>query len=541
MQWLLRHLRSVFAHLRRPTLHAARLASRIHRTTMFSFDLVVWSRLVAHRRGPIPLELPRALVEKKGIRFTPPVLHVSGPTDFAVTWEEGFTAVNANLFLNLQNPDLLSQCRYAHPAPAFKGVYLWDSAFIAQVWKWWDAQTAADVLQAVLDLRDGDRLQHLVSDLANSAFTQPPLVAWSLSELHRSTAPEDREALDLERSFQILSRYNAWLYRERRHESGLFFWQHAYESGVENSPRFGSRDESDLVDTRTLAAPDFCACVVLQNEALAEMAGTLGKDREARRFREQAETLAALVNERLWDDKDRFYYDRTFETGEFVRTRTVTGLFPLWAGIANRDQALALRNTVLDPNGFNTPMPLPSVARGDPEFELDMWRGPVWLNTAYGAVLGLQRYGFLREAADLAWRLCHGVYATHATTRRVHEFYDPEEFHIGRLNRKRGNRWKRLTLGSKPRPEFLGWTGLVNTLAIETLIGFHREPDGTLALRPRLPPQAAGIGFSLRLPAEDVSLHIDALDYQGTTQGTLRRHRDMRPFRARFDENVPLP
>jgi hypothetical protein len=35
------------------------------------------------------------------------------------------------------------------------------------------------------------------------------------------------------------------------------------------------------------------------------------------------------------------------------------------------------------------------------------------------------------------------------------------------LRRKKGNLWKRLTLGSKPVKNFVGWSGLANTLVME--------------------------------------------------------------------------
>ena len=76
----------------------------------------------------------------------------------------GFAAVHAALFLNLQTAGTSAKLRYAHPSPALHAIYLWDSAFIAQIWKWWDPEVAFDVLRAVVERRDGDRLQHFAAD-----------------------------------------------------------------------------------------------------------------------------------------------------------------------------------------------------------------------------------------------------------------------------------------------------------------------------------------------------------------------------------------
>ena len=533
--------RDLLSRLRRPTLQAARLTSRLQRATSYGLDLLLWSRLFAARRGPVPLELPPSLLAEKGLELPPPMLHRSAPGAHAIAWEEGFASVNATLFLNLQNPDLLSSLRYAHPAPSFRGVYLWDSAFIAQIWKWWDLPTAVEILRAVIALRQGGRLQHVVSDLVSSPFTQPPLIAWSLVAVHRAADDATRKRLPMVEAESALRDFNRWLQRNRCNRLGLYFWRHPYESGVENASRFCPRDERHFVDTRRLSSPDCCAYVILQTEALADLARLRGDECAAGSYQADAQALRERVNEWLWCEEDGFYYDRDNASGDFVRVRAVTGLLTLWAGIPDRERARRLLRQIMDPAAFNTAMPLPSVARNDPHFEFDMWRGPVWLNTAYGVIRGLERYGFEAEAAELSWRLCEGVYGTHALSRRLYEFYDPERRDVCRLDRKRGNRWKRFTLGGEPCREFVGWTGLVNVLVIEHLLGLHRDRHARLRLRPRMPAAAAGEGFSLRLPAAGIALQLAVCDRRGDIEGhVFRDHGGSRRFHCRFGDSLKL-
>ncbi|WP_339749322.1 hypothetical protein [uncultured Rubinisphaera sp.] len=165
------------------TSHVSRIATRYQRLVLYGLDLVLWSRLLSSRRGPIPLELPRSLLNTKFIQCDPPALFIADSNNELAHWEEGFRAIYSNVFLNLQIPDVISEIRYAHPAPSFKGVYLWDSAFTAQVWKHWDQEVAYDVNRAVINLRDGNRLQHVVSSFSQSAYTQPPVMAWSCQKL----------------------------------------------------------------------------------------------------------------------------------------------------------------------------------------------------------------------------------------------------------------------------------------------------------------------------------------------------------------------
>ena len=513
-----------------------RATTRARRLFIFAFYLLLWSKLFSRSRFLAPVEA--AVLSTKSVQHLPPTLEVSAGSEWKSSWSRGFAAVNAALFLNLRNPDVLSPARYAHPAPSFRAIYLWDSAFIAQIWKPWDPEVAWDILRSVVELRKGDRLQHYASDLVGSKFTQPPLLAWSFEQLGAVVEPErfKRWANDL---YEPLRAYHLWLYAHRQLPNGLFAWAHPYESGVENAPRFSSRDERRFKDTRSLAAPDFSAYMVLQCEALATLADLLGRDEEAGAYRRQADVLRAAVNDQLWDEAEGLYFDRDIHKDELVRSRTIASLLPLWAGIPDRQRALRLRDHICDPAAFNTIIPLPSVALNDEAFEKDMWRGPVWLNVAFGVIAGLQRYDFHEEAADLAFRLCDGVYRTFEHTGRFHEFYDPQRYDVKELHRKRGNLWKRLTLGAQPIADFVGWSGLVNTLVIDTLFGVRRTAHGA-SMQPRFPSGAQGLSFSLTLPRDGLTIELEVLAERAVA-GVCSNENSRVPFHVGFGETVPLP
>jgi hypothetical protein len=503
---------------------------------IFGFEQVVLSRLFERHR-PIADTITAALFKTKSIELHPPELTVENAAGQVDHWTHGFSAMNAALFLNLRNPDALSPLRYARPAPAFQAIYLWDSAFIAQVWKWWDPHVAYDVLNSVLRRREGDRLQHFSSEFARSDWTQPPLIAWSLHRLGDAAEAADHRAW-VTSAYRPLRAFHEWLRRRRRLQNGLYAWAHAYESGVENAPRFGDREERRLRDTTRIAAPDFCAYMVLQCEALAAMARKLGEKREAASLLQEANALRSAANTFLWDESERCYFDRSTTDGSFVRSHTIASLLPLWAGIPDERRAALLVDHILDPGKFNTLIPLPSVAIDDPSFERDMWRGPVWVNTAFAVVEGLQRYGYYDAAADYAYRLCDGVYRTYSRTGRFYEFYDPTAYGVKDLYRKRGNRWKAVTLGKKPVVDFVGWTGLANTLVVEALFGLRRE-NGRTIMQPRFPKRAVGRNFTLTAPLWDLVVRVE-VNEGGAVSGQIRQGDHTRSYKARFGEIVPI-
>lgn len=500
-RWLERHLR----------VHSYRIASfatRLNRMSFYAFDLVFWSRIIRSSQSPIPVEIPIEILRKKNIDHLAPILNVSGVNDEVAHWDDGFAGIYSVLFENLQNPDVLSTVRYGHPAPAFRGIYLWDSAFIAQIWKTWDRAAAHDVASAVILVKEEDRFQHVVSDLISSGYTQPPLIAWSLEGIWKH-AGRDEAVEALTPHYQALVDYNRWLYRNRRLQNGLFYWLHPYESGVENAPRFGSADEAKQFDTTGIAAPDLCTYIILQNEAIANISEWLGLD--GSEFEEKATELRSLVQSQLFCEKDGVFYDRREESGEFLRSLTIGSILPLWAGAATPEQASSVRDHIMSEDHFNTLIPFPTVSMSDPDFSRDMWRGPVWINLAYGTIQGLNRYGFENEASELAFKLCDGVYRVFNHERKFYEFYDPTSHHTRDLDRKKGNRWKALTLGTGPQKSFVGWTGLVNTLVVEQLFGY-RVSNGKHRVEPRFPRQAVGKAYSLRIPRSSLAIDAAILD-----------------------------
>jgi glycogen debranching enzyme len=443
-----------------------------------------------------------------------PSLSVSGSTP--AYWEDGFHAVYKTLLKNLHGPNLAYETRYAYPSPTFRGVYLWDTAFIAQVWRPWDPATAREVDDAVLIKAAPDgRLPHYAGAYGSSDYTQPPVMTWSVWRNFQRTGDKDY----LARVYPVLKNYNAWLYRERRLPCGLFFWLHPYESGIDNSPRFGSADESQVVDMPKLAAVDLCSFIVRQNRTLALMAAELGIPDEALEFDAKADELAQMMNEQMWDPATGLYYDRDTASGQLSKIKTIASLFPLFAGVPNEEQATTLIGHIMNPAEFNTPIPLPSVARDDPTFEKDCWRGPMWLNTAYVVVVGMEDYGYRQEAALISWKLVDGVYKTYANTGKLVEFYDPDRFDFVELHRKQGNLYKQITLGGKPRPNFVGWTGLANTLLIEHLMGCRIE-GSERRLAPNFPPEAQGASFKLTVPHDDLEIELEVKE-GGRAQGRM--------------------
>lgn len=413
---------------------------------------------------------------------------------FEPGWAEGYAAINRELDQNLRAPNESNPFYHAHPAPKYPGVYLWDSSFIALAWEHRDPQIAKQILQSVLVYQQPDgRVPQNVSVLGVSKWTNPPVLSFAAAHIAKAT--HDTGFAEL--VYEPLKRYQNWLWQSRRLSNGLFYWDHSYESGLDNSPRFGARDESWFRDTHTLAAIDLNSFAVLDARSMKTLAelvlertapGSLKAD-EIRRdiavFDRRANEVTRLIQTVLWDAKTGYFFDYDTKRKQLQKIPTMASFYPLIAGAATPDQWAALRKHLVNPREFNTPIPIPTVARNSKWFEKDCWRGPVWVNTAYLVIKGVDAYNDHALAQDFSRRLINGVFETWRRTGQFVEYYDPERFDFDQLTRKKGLGWfglsqsknpftivghligKQLILGTKPVDHFVGWTGLVNALAVE--------------------------------------------------------------------------
>lgn len=403
---------------------------------------------------------------KKGVKE--PVPAIPSTIQLEANWQEAYNDVFNVLCHNLKKPNTFFRGYRAHPGPPYKAAYLWDTAFITQVWLHWDTHIAEELIHYVLKFqKPSGKIHHAVVEIIVKPHayseSQPPILSWASLRIYQKSKNKDF----LKAVYPKLKLYHEWLLKERQHPDGLFFWKHAYESGIDNSPRFSTRSESRFEDTTKMAAVDMSSYMALSMESLSTIAKELDLSDDQKIFDQQYTHLRNVMNKKLWDESRGMYFDWSYKKNSFIHIETISNLTPMVAGIPNQTQADQMMKKIIDPAYYNTLMPFPSVARNEEIFVKDMWRGPVWINMAYLGVLGVDRYGHHRKAKYLAKKVVRGIYSTWKNTGHFYEFYDPDRFDIKELHRKKGNLWKRLTLGSKPVKDFVGWTGLANSLLLE--------------------------------------------------------------------------
>jgi len=301
-------------------------------------------------------------------------------------------------------------------------MWLWDSVFHAAGIRHLDIKAARQALSAVLKCNRNDGFIPLDATPENiHTLTQPPLLAFGVKLVHETEADIEW----LKESYPSLKAYIEWDLKNRdSNNSGLVEWHietnkncRSGESGMDNSPRFDVATQ--------LKATDFNAFLSLECETLAGFAEELGLADDAVLWKKRHKKLNQLINEKLWNDNEKFYFDYDIKKNKMSEIMASSGFMPLICGAPTQEQAAEIVAHLNNPRTFKTSFPVPSIATCcEKYYSKDMWRGPVWVNINWLLVYGLRRYGFNAEADILTKRTMDELEKMYLKYGVFFEFYD---------------------------------------------------------------------------------------------------------------------
>ncbi|RLV60790.1 cell wall anchor protein [Parashewanella curva] len=277
----------------------------------------------------------------------------------------------------------------------------------------------------------------------NERNGKPPLATWAVWQVYL----QDGDKAFLKEMYPKLVAYHQWWYRNRDHNrNGLVEYganlhplhqEHqkpkrkaiiqasAWESGMDNAPRFDDSEDLNIwVNKDKNGSPigyslsqesvDLNAYLYAEKRLLAEISQKLGLGNTSKQWQKQASKLGQKIRTQFWDADTQFFYDRRYHNNTsyllIKQGKGVEGWLPLWAKVASTEQAKQLIKVNLTPTRFGTKIPFPTVSADSPHFAPSRyWRGPVWLDQSYFALVGLNNYGHHKQAQRLAKQLVtHG-------------------------------------------------------------------------------------------------------------------------------------
>ena len=242
----------------------------------------------------------------------------------------------------------------------------------------------------------------------------------------------------LETMFDKLYKFHQWWYAERDHNhNGICEYGSTdgtliaacWESGMDNGVRFDdavmqkNREKAWSMNQENICLNSF---LYVDKTILAEMATLLNKPELAAQLNAEAKVIKEFVQTKMWDKETGFFYDTRIDTGEHIKVMGAECWLPLWAGIATPEQAKQVMQKMMDPQKFNSTLPLGTLDISHPRLRpvRGYWRGPVWVDQVYFGITGLRNYGFDREADILTEKFINNAQGL-TTDGPIHENYNP--------------------------------------------------------------------------------------------------------------------
>jgi putative isomerase len=230
-----------------------------------------------------------------------------------------------------------------------------------------------------------------------------------------------------------------------RHSTGLYYWQTDFAIGVDNDPCTFYRPPGS-------SGSIYLNCFMHRELlAMAYLCGCLNLDEVGRQFRTHAEELKEAVREHCWDQRDGFFYNvdlnlRPVDNREWLhrgmprgwdcliqRIGVWSGFLALWAEIATPEQAeRCVAEHYRNERTFNAPFGVRTLSKMEKMYNLaasgnpSSWLGPVWGASNYLTFRGLVKYGFDKDAAELAEKTIRLFGRDLERFGALHEYYQPE-------------------------------------------------------------------------------------------------------------------
>jgi len=256
---------------------------------------------------------------------------------------------------------------------------------------------------------------------------------------------EENNAEWLRGKFNSIEAYLGFYENKCKHETGLYYWIDDFAIGVDNDPCTFFRPKRST-------ASIYLNCLMYKELlATSEIAGMIGMDDKKEEYEKCAETLKAAIQEHCWDERDGFFYSvdinllpidpaQKLHSGcprhwncLIMRIGVWTGFMAMWAGIATPEQAERMvREHYLNEKTFYSQYGVRSLSKMEKMYKIAVsenpscWLGPIWGIANYMVFEGLDKYGYKKEARDLAEKtvaLFGGDIEKHG---KMHEYYNPE-------------------------------------------------------------------------------------------------------------------
>jgi alpha,alpha-trehalase len=186
------------------------------------------------------------------------------------------------------------------------------------------------------------------------------------------------------------------------------------ESGFDISFRFGPFG----AETHHHAPVCLNSLLYKTEKDLEWMSETLDRRSDAEQWKARADSRKARIQQYLWDGQRGLFFDYDFQTGQRSNYEYVTTFYPLWAGLATRQQAQALERNLRileQPGGL-------AMSTTDAGVQWDYPYG--WAPTQMIALEGLRNYGYNDDANRISYNFLSMIAENFRREHTIREKYN---------------------------------------------------------------------------------------------------------------------
>lgn len=239
----------------------------------------------------------------------------------------------------------------------------------------------------------------------------------------------------------------------RNKPTGLYYWQNDVAIGVDNDPSTFFRPPGS-------SASIYLNCLMYKElKAMVYLSKCLNLGEISREFDRDAEALKSAIQQHCWDERDGFFYSVDLNLMPIVeepapvlgmnmvihsgaprdydcliqRLGVWSGFLAMWSGIASPEQAKRMvEEHYKNEKTFNAPYGVRTLSKLEKMYSVkasgnpSSWLGPIWGISNYFVYRGLNKYGFTKEADELADKTIFLFGRDIEKNGSLHEYYEPE-------------------------------------------------------------------------------------------------------------------
>ena len=392
-------------------------------------------------------------------------------------WTEHSTAIDCYYkaweiaFSNINNPKDGSGFVSPFIDAAFNGhIFMWDSCFMLMFGKYatdiFNFQETLDNFYA-LQHKDGFISREIREDDGAEQFTRfdpastgPNVMPWCEYDYYKFTGDIGR----VEKVFPALLAYHQWMKRYRTWRDGSY-WSCGWGCGMDNQPRLkgDATLEERYFSNGNMIWVDACMQQLISCNVLIKMAKLCNRSEEISDIYDEKETLSKLLNEKLWDNNTKFYYD-LWDDNSLNMVKSVGAYWALLAEVVPEENLDDFVQHLKNKNEFNRYTRVPTLSADNKCYDAggNYWCGSVWAPTNYMVLKGLSENDYDKLAFEIAYNCVLNVVKTFEDTGTIWENYAPETSQKGSIAKK----------------DFVGWSGLFPiSILIEYVFGIKVNAD----------------------------------------------------------------